>query len=286
MRALVTGAGGQLGTELHHVLTGAGDEVSAAGRDQLDVTSRDQVLGAVLGLRPDLVFHCAAWTDVDGCETDAGRALLVNALASRHVAEACRLAGSHLVALSTDYVFAGDGDRPYVEWDETGPRSTYGRSKLAGEREVAAGCPGATIVRTSWLCGASGPNMVRTVLRLAADPERELAFVDDQVGNPTFTSDLAPLLRRLGVARLPGTFHATNQGPTSWHGFAREILAEGGHDPDRVRAISTTDLVPPRPAPRPAYSVLDGAALRGSGIDPLPDHRDPLARLVKEITHG
>ncbi len=286
MRALVTGAGGQLGLELCRVLGAAGDEVVAGDRRRLDVTSREQVLGAVLGLRPTVVYHCAAWTDVDGCEADPGRAMLVNALASRHVAEACRLAGSHLVALSTDYVFAGDGTTPYVEWDEPGPRSAYGRSKLAGEREAGGGCPGATVVRTSWLCGADGPNVVRTALRLAAGVGRDLAFVDDQVGSPTFTSDLAPLLRRLGVARAPGTFHATNQGSVSWHGLVAEVLAAAGHDPARVRPIATADLVPPRPAPRPAYSVLEGAALRGSGFDPLPDFRDPLARLVKKLTDG
>jgi len=286
MRALVTGADGQLGTDLHRVLADAGDEVTVTGRDRLDVTRRDLVLGAVLELRPDVVFHLAAWTDVDGCEADPERALLVNALASRHVAEACRLAGSHLVAVSTDYVFAGDATRPYTEWDETAPRSVYGRSKLAGEREVVAGCPGAAIVRTSWLCGAAGPNVVKTALRLAAEPGRELAFVDDQVGKPTFTSDLAPLLRRLGVARLPGTFHATNDGATSWYGFVREVLAAADHDPDRVRPIATADLLPARPAPRPAYSVLEGAALRGIGMDPLPHFRDPLTRLVKELTHG
>lgn len=286
MRALLTGADGQLGTDLHRVLVAAGDDVAAAGRDQLDVSRRDHVLGGVLGLRPEVVFHCAAWTDVDGCEADPERAHLLNALASRHVAEACRLAGSHLVSMSTDYVFAGDATRPYVEWDETGPRSAYGRSKLAGEREVLLGCPGAAVVRTSWLCGASGPNVVKTVLRLATEAGRDLAFVDDQVGKPTFTSDLAPLLRRLGVARLPGTFHATNEGVTSWYGFVREVLAAAGHDPDRVRPIVTADLVPKRAAPRPAYSVLDGAALRGTGMDPLPDFRDPLTRLVKELTHG
>ena len=291
MRVLLTGADGQLGTDLRRVLDEAGDEVTAAGRDRLDVTRRDHVLGAALELRPDVVFHCAAWTDVDGCEADPERAQLVNALASRHVAEACRLAGSHLVAVSTDYVFSGEGfpgdaTRPYVEWDETGPRSVYGRSKLAGEREVVAGCPGAAVVRTSWLCGGAGPNVVKTALRLAAEPGRDLAFVDDQVGKPTFTSDLAPLLRRLGVARLPGTFHATNEGPTSWYGFVREVLAAAGHDPARVRPIATSDLVPARPAPRPSYSVLDCAALRGIGMDPLPDFRDPLARLVKELTHG
>ncbi len=286
MRALLTGAGGQLGTDLHRVLAGAGDEVTAAGRDRLDVTRRDLVLGAVLELRPDVVFHLAAWTDVDGCEADPERALLVNALASRHVAEACRLAGSHLVAVSTDYVFAGDATRPYTEWDETAPRSVYGWSKLAGEREVLAGCPGAAIVRTSWLCGAAGSNVVKTALRLAAEPGRDLAFVDDQVGKPTFTSDLAPLLRRMGVARLPGTFHATNDGATSWYGLVRAVLAAAGHDPDRVRPIATADLMPSRPAPRPAYSVLEGAALRGIGMDPLPHFGDPLTRLVKELTHG
>jgi len=286
VRALVTGAAGQLGAELCRVLDAAGADVVVGDRARLDVASREQVLGAILGVRPGVVFHCAAWTDVDGCEGDPARALLVNALASRHVAEACRLAGSHLVSVSTDYVFSGEATRPYVEWDETGPRSAYGRSKLAGEREVIAGCPGATVVRTSWLCGAKGSNVVRTVLRLAGDPGRELAFVDDQVGSPTFTSDLAPLLRRLGVARAPGTFHATNEGSTSWHGFATEVMAAAGHDPGRVRPIVTADLVPSRPAPRPLYSVLDNAALRGAGYELLGDFRDPLARLVKELSHG
>lgn len=286
MRTLVTGAGGQLGAELTAVLSDAGDEVVAANRSRLDVTERQHVLGAILEMRPEVVYHCAAWTDVDGCEADPERALLVNALAARHVAEACRVAGSHLVTVSTDYVFAGDGTRPYVEWDEPGPRSAYGRSKLAGEREALSGCPGATVVRTSWLCGAGGPNVVRTALRLAAEPGRELAFVDDQVGHPTFTSDLAPMLRRLGVARAPGVFHVTNQGPTSWYGFVRDVLAAAGHDPARVRPIRTADLVPPRPAPRPAYSVLGGAALQGIGFELLPDHHDPLARLVKELLHG
>jgi dTDP-4-dehydrorhamnose reductase len=127
---------------------------------------------------------------------------------------------------------------------------------------------------------------VRTVLRLAADPAGDLRFVDDQVGCPTFTADLAPLLRRLGVARAPGTFHATNQGATSWHGFAAEVLAAAGQDPERVRPIATAQLDPPRAAPRPAYSVLENAALRGIGFELLADFRDPLARLVKELSHG
>jgi dTDP-4-dehydrorhamnose reductase len=191
-----------------------------------------------------------------------------------------------VVSISTDYVFDGRKASPYVEWDATNPQSVYGQSKLGGEQELLRGCPGAAIVRTSWVCGAVGTNVVKTVLRLAADAGQELAFVDDQVGCPTFTSDLAPLLRLLGVARLPGVFHATNQGATSWFGFVQAVLEAAGEDPARVRPIASAELTPPRPAPRPANSVLEPAALRALGIDLLPDFHDPLNRLVKELLHG
>lgn len=280
----MTGASGQLGSELARVCAGAGDEVVATDRAELDVGDRDAVLGAVLSVRPDVVFHCGAWTAVDACESDPERAYRDNALAARWVAEACRRAGSHLVHLSTDYVFSGEQDAPYVEWDETGPRQVYGRSKLAGEDEVRAGCPGAAVARTSWVCGAGGRNVVRTVLDvLAADPGRELAFVDDQRGCPSFTADLAPALRRLAAARVPGTFHLTNTGPTTWFGFVEAVLAAAGRDPGQVRPIATAELDPPRPAPRPANSVLDGAAWRLAGFDPLPHWSEPLERLVKEL---
>jgi dTDP-4-dehydrorhamnose reductase len=287
MKVLITGAKGQLGTELVGVCAAAGDDVIACDLDEMDITSRDAVLGTITSVAPDVVLHTAAWTAVDACEGDLPRAYVTNALACRHVAEACRLAGSHLVAISTDYVFDGTQEGPYVEWDRPNPQSAYGRSKLAGEEEVVRGCAGPAIVRTAWVCGEHGPNMVKTILGLAADPDRPLAFVDDQVGCPTFTSDLAPLLRQIAVARVPGVFHATNARPVSWYGFAREILAAAGHDPERVRPITTAELRPPRPAPRPANSVLDGLALRGAGFDPLPDFAGPLARLVKELTpHG
>lgn len=284
MRVLVTGAGGQLGSELARVCTEAGDDVVALGRDRLDVGDRDSVLGTVLSVRPDVVVNCGAWTAVDACESDPERAYRDNALAGRWVAEACRRAGAHLVHVSTDYVFSGDKEGPYVEWDEPGPRSVYGRSKLAGEREVLAGLPGAAVVRTSWVCGAGGSNMVRTVLRLLAeDPDRELAFVDDQRGCPTFTADLAPALRRLAASRVPGTFHVTNTGPTTWFGFVQAIVAAAGRNPEQVRPIATAELDPPRPAPRPANSVLDGAAWRLAGFEPLPHWSGALERLVKEL---
>jgi dTDP-4-dehydrorhamnose reductase len=198
------------------------------------------------------------------------------------VAEAARRSGAHLVHVSTDYVFSGDQAAPYTEWDDPAPRSVYGRSKLAGEREAIAGAPGATVVRTSWVSGAHGANMVKTVLRLAAE-HPVLSFVDDQRGHPTFTADLAPLLRRLAVDRRPGVYHATNQGAVSWYEFAGAVLAAAGEDPSRVKPITTAELQPPRPAPRPANSVLDNAALRAAGVALLDDFHEPLARLVTAV---
>lgn len=259
-------------------------QVVAATRSDIDVGDRDSVLSAITGTGPDLVVHCAAWTAVDACEADPGRAFRVNAFGCRNVAEAARMAGAHLVAVSTDYVFDGSLDRPYLEWDRTHPASVYGLSKRAGEEEILALLPTATIARTSWVCGPNGANMVKTILRLAAG-EATLRFVDDQRGCPTFTGDLAAMLLHLGTARRPGLFHVTNQGATSWYGLARDVLAAAGLDPARVEPVATSELDPARPAPRPANSVLDNAALRMSGIALLPDFHEPLERTVKVLTN-
>jgi dTDP-4-dehydrorhamnose reductase len=282
LRVLVTGAGGQVGRDVVAACEQADDDVIAVDRTRVDVTDRDAVLGAVLSVRPDVVVHTAAWTAVDACESDPSRAYRDNALAVRWVAEACGRGGAHLVHLSTDYVFDGEQPEPYVEWDQPAPRSVYGRSKWAGEREALGLLPGSTIVRTSWVCGAHGANMVKTVLRLAAQQGR-LAFVADQRGHPTFTADLAPMIRRLAVDRRPGVHHVTNQGAVSWFEFAQAVLAAAGLDPARVSSIATRDLVPPRPAPRPANSVLDNAVLRMAGISLLPDFHEPLEQLVKHL---
>lgn len=280
MRILVTGAGGQLGTDLAKL--GGRHEIVAATSATLDVGDRDSALAAITTTSPDLIIHAAAWTAVDACESDPERAFRVNAFGCRNVAEGARLTGAHLVAVSTDYVFDGAKAEPYVEWDTPGPLSVYGRSKLAGEQEVLAAVPGATIARTAWVCGAHGSNMLKTILRLASG-DGELRFVDDQRGCPTFTEDLAAMLLHLGVGRRPGVFHVTNQGPTTWYGFARDVLAAAGQDPGRVVPIATADLDPPRPAPRPANSVLDNAALRMSGVPLLPDYHEPLERTVKAL---
>lgn len=295
MRVLVTGAGGQLGHDVVDVLTGrrppgaapsprspsgnAVEEAFGLDHTRLDVADRHRVLAAFDALDPHVVVHCAAWTAVDACESDPGRAFAVNAMGTRNVAEAARRHGAHVIYVSTDYVFDGTSDRPYLEWDTPRPLSVYGRSKLGGELEVD---PAWTVVRTSWVCGYHGSNMVRTVMRLSGQPG-PLRFVDDQRGSPTFTADLAQALARLARERLPGIFHLTNTGVTSWYEFARAVLEAAGEDPKRVEPIATSDLDPPRPAPRPANSMLENAAWRALGMEPLPHWEEALGRLVETL---
>jgi dTDP-4-dehydrorhamnose reductase len=283
VRVLVTGAGGQLGHDTAAVCAAAGDEVLACDHATLDVTDRDQVHGAITSFRPQAVIHCAAWTAVDACESEPDRAFAANALAVRWVTEASSRVRAHLVTVSTDYVFDGTLDRAYHEWDVTNPQSVYGASKLAGEREALQAGIDATVVRTSWVCGEHGGNMVRTVLRLL-DQQPTLSFVDDQIGHPTFTADLAPMLRRLAVDRRGGIHHLTNQRAVSWYQFVREVVAAAGRDPSMVHPITTADLQPPRPAPRPANSVLDNAVARAAGLPPMRDFAAPLAELVTALT--
>ena len=287
MRLLVTGAGGQLGHDVVTTAAAEGDDVVGLTHRDLDVTDRQAVIAAVTSWRPEVVIHCAAWTAVDACESDPDRAAAINGRAVRWVAEACDAVGAHLVHVSTDYVFDGRLARPYHEFDRPNPLGVYGESKLAGEREALVLGGSAAVVRTSWVCGEHGANMVRTILRLLADgadtPGR-LAFVDDQRGCPTFTADLAPMLRRLALDRRSGVHHVTNQGVVTWFEFAQAVAVAAGHDPAVVRPISTADLDPPRPAPRPANSVLDNAVLRTAGIPLLRDFHAPLAELVAALT--
>ncbi len=278
MRILVTGARGQLGTELVPLLEP--HDVVAVDLPELDITDRALVVGAFHEVGPDIVINCAAMTAVDDCESKVDLAYAVNSMAVRNLAEGCRSVEAHLVTVSTDYVFDGTKDAPYNEWDQPCPQSVYGSSKLAGEREAG---PAATIVRTAWLCGDHGPNMVKTILRLLGEHDT-LSFVDDQRGHPTFVSDLAVVLRRLAIERRPGVFHVTNQGAVSWFEFAREVAKASGADPDRVSPCSTSDLQPPRPAPRPANSVLDNMAMRLAGLPTTRDFRAPLAELVGRLT--
>ena len=277
MHVLITGAGGQLGRELVDAF--AGHDVVACDHGALDVADRDSAMAVIISARPDAVVHAAAWTDVDGCEGDPDRAYRVNALGTRHVAQAARLVGARVCYVSTDYVFDGAADRAYNEWDQPRPLSLYGRSKLGGEQELGTDD---TVVRTSWVCGRHGRNFVRTIVGRAAQGDT-LTVVDDQHGCLTLAADLAGMIRRLVVERRPGLFHVTNQGPTTWFRLARDAVAIAGLDPDLVRPIATAELDPPRAAPRPPFAVLDNAALRLGGIELLPDHHDALERLVPQV---
>ena len=278
MKVLITGANGQLGHELVRASIASGHEVVATSHQTLDITDESAVELAIRTARPDVVIHAAAWTAVDACESDPEKALLVNGTATKYVADAAHAVGAHVVYISTDYVFDGNKNSPYEEDDAPNPQSVYGASKLAGERAL-----GATdaIVRIAWVCGFYGANMVKTILRLAEQPQ--LKFVDDQIGNPTFADDAAAMIVRLAAEKRSGTWHVTNQGDVSWYEFAREVLIAGGFDPDKVAPIKTHELQPPRPAKRPHNSVLNNGSLKNARIDLLPDFRIPLKRLVSQI---
>jgi dTDP-4-dehydrorhamnose reductase len=270
MRWLVTGAGGMLGRDLVAALSADGAEVTAATRRELDITDPAAIVAALPG--HDVVVNAAAWTDVDGAESNEAEATRVNALGPQLLAAACAAQGSRLVQVSTDYVFDGSATSPYAEDAPLAPVSAYGRSKAAGEHAVRRLLPDASyVVRTAWLYGEHGSNFVRTMANLQATRD-VLDVVDDQRGQPTWTRDVATATVGLLRADAPaGTYHATSTGETTWYGLARAVFSELGADPDRVRP-TTTDKYP-RPAPRPAYSALGHAAWARAGVPPIDDWR-------------
>jgi dTDP-4-dehydrorhamnose reductase len=276
MRILVTGADGQLGRELADAAADRPDiELVGLGRADLDITAPASIAAAMTAHRPDVVVNAAAFTNVDRCESEPETAVGVNAVAVAHLADACRAAGAHLVQVSTDYVFDGTATAPYPEDARRCPRSVYGLTKAAGE--LAVGDAG-TVVRTGWVCGLHGPNILTTVVRLLGQPGT-LSFVDDQIGCPTLGPDLARAVLDIAAVRPGGVLHATNAGTTSWYGFVRTVAQLLGDDPERVLPTTTEALG--RPAPRPAYSVLSNARLHAVGIEPLPPYESTLGRLLK-----
>jgi dTDP-4-dehydrorhamnose reductase len=281
-RWLVTGAGGMLGQDLVACLERGGEAVLALTRRDLDITDQAAVTAAVLGARPDIVVNCAAWTAVDEAEAHEDEALEVNGRGARLVAAACAKGGARLIHVSTDYVFAGDARRPYDEHDRCGPRTAYGRTKLAGERAVAEVLPGAGyILRTAWLYGAHGPSFVRTMIGLERGG-RVVDAVDDQRGQPTWAMDVAGQVIALARSGAPaGVYHATSSGETTWFGFAREIFRLLGADTARVRPVTSGAF--PRPAPRPAYSVLGHDAWASAGLQPIPGWRLRLRQGLRAV---
>ena len=283
MNVLITGGEDKSGRELAELCAGGGDEVVRSIMRTLDVTDRDAVLTLISAARPEAIVHAASWTAVDACESDPDRAHAANAAGAAYVAEAAKEVGAHLVHISTDYVFDGTKPTPYDESDAPNPMSVYGRSKWAGEQAVAAAIDDATIVRISWVCGRYGNNMVKTLLRLAADGV-DPKFVDDQIGHPTIVSDLVPVLRRFALERRGGLFHVTNQGAVSWFEFARATFEAAGRDPGRISPTTTAELQPRDPHPRPANSVLRTPRLRASDLPLLPDFMGSLDRLVGQLS--
>jgi dTDP-4-dehydrorhamnose reductase len=277
---LITGGDGRVARELAPRFRQLGWDVWAPGHRHLDVTDADAVLSAVLSYRPHAAVNLAALTNIHACELSPDLAYAVNGHGVANLSRACLRTGTHLVTLSSDYVFNGHSTVPYRELDPVDPLSVYGASKLAGE--IASG-DGATVVRTAWLCGDHAPNAVHEVLAQAARPGHRLRFVDDQVGSPTSARDLVRLLVVLVQERRAGLFHVTNQGQGSWYDVARHVLTVAGHDPDRVEPITTAELAPVAVARRPAFSVLDNARLRDDSIDLLPDWRSSFEALVHRV---
>lgn len=273
---VITGVYGQLGRALAETATGRGATVRGFDLDTFDITDRAAVVDAVVAARPRAVVNCAAFTAVDRCEQEEERATAVNGTAVGHLAAACNRVGALLVQVSTDYVFPGNGCRPYREEDPVGPVSAYGRSKLEGEK-AARTAERHLVARTAWLCGRGGPNFVEAIRRQAEAGQSPIRVVADQHGNPTFCDDLADALLALVERDVRGVLHVVSSGATTWFGFAREIVRQLGAGVEVV-PVSTAEL--PRPAPRPAYSVLDTGRLQTVLGRPLPDWRDGLTRYL------
>jgi dTDP-4-dehydrorhamnose reductase len=277
-RYLVTGASGMLGTDLVRALEGR--NVTALGRSELDITDPDAVTAAVA--EHDVILNAAAYTNVDAAEEHEAAAREVNAEGPANLARAAASTGSVLVTFSTDYVFDGSATTPYREDAPVAPVSAYGRTKAEGERLALGLNPGrAYVVRTAWLYGAHGPNFAKTMLRLAAQKDT-VSVVTDQVGQPTWTADLAERVVEMLDAEAPaGIYHGTNSGQASWWEFAREVFSLAGLDPDRVQPTDSSRFL--RPAPRPAYSVLGSEAWTRAGLPPMRDWRDALAEASQTL---
>lgn len=265
-RWLVVGAAGMLGQDVRTAAADAGHQVTGVGRKDLDITDAAATRATVAGY--DVVVNCAAWTAVDDAETHEPEAFAVNATGAANLARATAAAGARLVHVSTDYVFDGGATEPYPEDAPVQPRSAYGRTKAAGEWAVRAEAPDTVVVRTAWLYGAGGRCFPKTIARVAGERDR-LSVVDDQIGQPTWTADVADLIVRLvGVEAPGGIYHGTSSGRVTWWGFAREIVTAAGHS---TPVDTTTSAAYQLPAPRPAYSVLGHDRLRAVGVEPIGD---------------
>ena len=279
MKLLVTGVKGQLGYDVCKVLSARGIEHRGVDIEDFDITNAQAAHDYIAAYRPDGVIHCSAWTAVDRAEDELEKVRAVNAEGPRNIASACKEIGAKLVYISTDYVFPGTGDRFYEPDDPTGPLGAYGVTKLEGEQAVQALLERYFIVRVSWVFGKNGNNFVRTMLRLA-ETKSELNVVCDQIGSPTYTADLAPLLCDMVVTDKYGIYHATNEGICSWAEFAEEIFRLAGKRV-KVNLVPTSEY--PTRAARPLNSRMSKAKLEEMGFSRLPDWHDALTRYLREL---
>ncbi|MBD3879919.1 MAG: dTDP-4-dehydrorhamnose reductase [Quinella sp. 1Q5] len=276
---LVTGITGQLGFDVVKELERRGVEVVGTTRNELSLTTEAGAKNFILEQKPEVVIHCAAYTAVDKAESESELALTVNGFGTRWVAEACREVGAKMIYVSTDYVFGGDGRTPYEVHDEKKPVNMYGYSKLLGENSVSAILDQHFIVRVSWVFGINGKNFVKTMLRLAESRDK-LRVVNDQIGSPTYTVDLAKLLADMVATENFGTYHASNEGFCSWADFAKEIFEQAGLSIE-VEGIPTIEY--PTPARRPFNSRLSKKSLDEAGFERLPTWQDAVKRFLAEL---
>ena len=279
MKILVTGVGGQLGYDVCRVLTARNIEHKGVDIADFDITDGKAARDYITAYHPDAVIHCSAWTAVDRAEDELERVRAVNTEGPRNIAAACKELGAKMLYISTDYVFPGTGERFYEPEDPTGPLGAYGETKLGGEKAVQELLEKYFIVRISWVFGKNGNNFVGTMLRLA-ETKREINVVCDQIGSPTYTADLAPLLCDMIVTDKYGVYHATNEGVCSWAEFAQEIFRLTGRDV-RVNAIPTSQY--PTRAVRPLNSRMSKDKLERAGFHRLPPWQDALARYLREL---
>ena len=276
---LVVGETGQLGTAFRRRL---GSEAGYLDRADLDLTDVDRIQPALAGLRPSAVINCAAYTDVDGAESEPEAADRVNATAVEAMATACAELGAAFVTYSTDYVFDGTSDRPYVESDSPSPINVYGSSKRAGEMAALSAHPGALIIRTAWVLSGTHANFAATMLRLAR--QGSVRVVADQRGSPTLVDDLVGATLAALEEKTSGILHMTNQGAVSWFELAQEVVSLAGLDPSIIDPCTTAEH--PTPAARPANSVLESERLDSLGLHRLPHYRTSLERAVEELLSG
>ena len=279
MKVLVTGAKGQLGQDVLCLLENQPWEVYGFGREELDITNEEQVREKVLSIKPDIIIHTAAYTQVDQAESDEETAFKVNAEGTKYLAQAAEAVEAKFCYVSTDYVFDGTTNKPYKADDQTNPQTVYGRSKLVGEQYTQEYCSKSYIVRTSWVFGLYGNNFVKTMLRLAEE-KKELGVVHDQVGSPTYTTDLASFIINLVQTDKYGVYHGSNSGVCSWYEFAKEIFEQSNIE-IVVNPLTTEDF--PRPAARPKYLVLDKGMIEESGFEPFQDWKKALKDFLKKV---